>query len=75
MNFSQALDALNQGEPITNGNPFDIGYLLMYKMVDKSIGKNIIIKHYKGDVKSQVYDPTQSDLLDNNWRILKETEL
>jgi hypothetical protein len=75
MNFSQALEALKHGEAVSNGNPIVDGYLLLYQMVDKSTGKMLIIHQLPGDTDKKVYELTQSDVLDNHWRILKQTEL
>jgi hypothetical protein len=75
MNFSQALEALNQGEAVTNGNPINDGYIVMYEMKDKSIGDRLIIHQYPGRVKHSVFELTQQQLLSNHWRIIKETEL
>lgn len=74
MNYAQALDALNQGEPISNSDAINSGYLLLYQMVDKSIGKKIIVRHWRTGEK-EVYVPTQDDVLSTSWRILKDTEL
>lgn len=75
MNFSQALEALNQGEAVTIGEPINDGYLVMYKMIDASIGTKLIIHQYPGGQNKEVYEPRQADLHDQSWRILKETEL
>jgi hypothetical protein len=74
-NFSEAFKHLDEGIAITNGNPKDDGYLLMYTMVDKSIGSRLIIQVYPGRVNPIVYQPTQADILSTSWRIVKDIEL